>query len=87
MKFFDFGAFQINEQMPSHDKNIFHIRFEAFHITPRMLHVQLNKKSLLNKIECGTRDTVPPYMQNNKAKQIITNRNGEVDLSFLFLVV
>ena len=35
MKFFDFGAFQINEQMPSHDKIIFHMLFRTFHITPR----------------------------------------------------
>ena len=36
MKFFDFGAFQINGQMPSHDEIIFHMRFGAFHITPRI---------------------------------------------------
>ena len=30
MKFFDFGAFQINGQMPSHDKIIFHMLFGAF---------------------------------------------------------
>ena len=35
MKLFDFGAFQKNMQMLSHDKIIFHMLFEAFHDTPR----------------------------------------------------
>ena len=35
IKFFDFGAFQINGQMESHDNIIFHMLFGAFHITPR----------------------------------------------------
>ena len=36
MKFFDFGAFKINEQMQSHDKIILYMLFGAFHITPRI---------------------------------------------------
>ena len=36
MIFFDFGAFQINMQMPSHDKMIFQMLFGAFHITSRI---------------------------------------------------
>ena len=35
INFFDFGVFQINGQMPLHDKIIFQMLFEAFHITPR----------------------------------------------------
>ena len=35
MKLFDFGAFQINMKMPSHDKIIFHMLFGTFHITFR----------------------------------------------------
>ena len=31
MKFFDFGAFQKIIKMLSHDKNLFHILFGAFH--------------------------------------------------------
>ena len=30
----NFGTFQINGQMSSHDKMIFHMLFGAFHITP-----------------------------------------------------
>ena len=33
MKFFDFGAFQKIEKMPSHDKILFHMLFGAFHDT------------------------------------------------------
>ena len=33
MKFFDFGAFQKNEKMLSHDKILFHMIFGAFHDT------------------------------------------------------
>ena len=33
LKFFDFGAFQKIEKMPSHDKILFHMLFGAFHDT------------------------------------------------------
>ena len=33
MKFFDFGAFQKIEKLPSHDKILFHMLFGAFHDT------------------------------------------------------
>ena len=40
IKFFDFGALQINGQMESHDKSIFHMLLGAFHIIPRKLNLK-----------------------------------------------
>ena len=37
MKFFDFGAFQIKMQMPSHDKIVLQMLFGAFHFTSRTI--------------------------------------------------
>ena len=46
MKFFDFGAFQNKMQMSSHDKIIFRILFETFHITSRNVRQRPGKKNL-----------------------------------------
>ena len=50
IKFFDFGAFQINGQMESHDKIIFHMLFGAFHITPRISVGKRSRNAFLDEI-------------------------------------
>ena len=51
MKFFHFWAFQINEQMPWHEKIIFHMLFGVFHITLRKPILRNIKIDVMTQME------------------------------------
>ena len=64
IKFFDFRAFQINGQMPSHDKIIFHMVFGAYYITTRNCQLWLvyfkayERKELENSLSKTSIDSI-----------------------------
>ena len=53
MKFFDFGAFQKIEKMPSHDKILFHMLFGAFHDTSCNMRLIMNIKNKADMYSYG----------------------------------
>ena len=69
MKFFDFGAFQKIEKMPSHDKILFHKLFGAFHDTSCI------ESDSVNRADSGDIKLLVQFLGNTILKFSLRFRN------------